>query len=62
MSVWTWIGIGLLSWLILSTVVGLLVAAFLGRVSRECSVRLGGDALVSALLGRVQSRALSPSS
>jgi hypothetical protein len=62
MSVWAWIGIGLVGWLTLSTVVGLLVAAFLGRVSREVSIRLGGEALVSAMLRRVRSRAHSASS
>jgi hypothetical protein len=59
MSVWTWVGIGLFSWLMLSTVVGLLVAAFLRCASRERSVRLGGQTLVSALLTRVRSRGLS---
>jgi hypothetical protein len=62
MSVWAWIALGLVGWLTLSTVVGLLVAAFLGRASREVSVRLGGEALVSAMLRRVRSRTHAASS
>jgi hypothetical protein len=61
MSVWAWIAIGLLGWLLLSIVVGLLVAALLGRLDRDVAARIPGEALASVLLRRAHSRSVSKS-
>jgi len=52
MAVWAWLAIGMLAWLTLSIVVGLFVAALLGRASRDVPVGIGEEALWSSRLRR----------
>jgi hypothetical protein len=62
MSVWAWLAIGLVGWLTLSTVVGLSIAAILGRVSRDVSERIDAEAGAATPLTRERSASVPLSS
>ena len=52
MNTWAWVGVGLASFFLLSTLVTLAVAAILGRVGREVGELLDSAAWSSAPLAR----------
>ena len=52
MSVWAWVAVGVASTLVLSAIVGLAIAAILGRISEDVSELLQADPWASAPLTR----------
>ena len=54
MSAWWWVLVGIAAFLLFSLVVGLALAAILGRIGEEVSELLEGESWVSAPLSREQ--------
>jgi hypothetical protein len=57
MSAWTWAIVGVAAFLLLSSVIGLALAAILGRISREASELLEPEFWASAPLTREEIQA-----
>lgn len=55
-SAWAWIAVALLAWLMLSVVVGLIVGAFMSRVTDDGSVGQTAGTRRRTRLGLVRSR------